>query len=76
MVADQTSKKPWRAEVRELFARAAQLSVDNQVELEGFVRAAYAAYVDARPGLREWLEEQELRAELDEARLNGRMAEA
>ena len=76
MVADQTSKKPWRVEMRELVARAAELSVENAVELEAFVRAAYSAYLDARPGLREWIEEQELRTELDEARLNGRMAEA
>lgn len=75
-MADQTNSKPWRAEVNELFARLAELCVENEVELDSFMGAAYSAYVDARPGLRDWLEEQQLRAQLDQVRQNGRMAEA
>jgi hypothetical protein len=74
-VANEPTKS-WHSEVSELLARAAQLCVDNDVEMDPFVRGAYAAYLEARPGMREYLEEQQLKAALEEMRTAGRIASA
>lgn len=66
----------WQDEVKKLLARAASLCADNGVALGPFVQAASSAYVEARPGMREWLEEMQLRAQLEHARQLGRVAEA
>ena len=68
--------KSWQSEVSELLARAAQLCVEHDVEMDPFVRGAYSAYLEARPGMREYLEEQQLKATLDAMRTQGRIAEA
>jgi hypothetical protein len=68
--------KSWQSEVSELLARAAQLCVENDVEMDPFVRGAYSAYVEARPGMREYLEELQLKATLEQMRTQGRIAEA
>jgi hypothetical protein len=44
--------------------------------MDPFVRGASAAYLDARPGLREFLEEQELTARLEALRQAGRIGSA
>jgi hypothetical protein len=75
-VANEPTTKHWQTEVSELLVRAAQLCVDHQVDLEAFVRGAYSSYLDARPGMREWLEEQQLRAQLAELRESGRLPSA
>jgi hypothetical protein len=66
----------WQNEVSELLARAAQLCVDHDVEMDPFVRGAASAYVEARPGMREHLEELQLKATLQALRANGRIASA
>ena len=68
--------KGWQSEVSELLARAAELCVEHDVDMDPFVRGAYSAYLAARPGLREHLEEQQLKATLDEMRKSGRIASA
>jgi len=76
-VPDQPDNtKAWQHEVSELLARAARLCVDHDVDMDPFVRGAYSAYLEARPGMREWLEEQQLKAALDEMRRGGRIANA
>jgi hypothetical protein len=75
-VADKPTNQSWKSEVSELLARAARLCVEHDVEMEPFMRSATAAYFDARPGLREWLEEQQLAATLDEMRKAGRLGSA
>ena len=76
-MADQPdNNKSWQHEVSELLARAAQLCVEHEVDVDPFVRGAYSAYLEARPGMREWLEELKLRATLDELRRGGRIANA
>jgi hypothetical protein len=74
-VANQATKK-WQTEVKELLARAAELCAEHDVQMDPFLRRATAAYLDARPGMREYLEEKELEAQLEELRQAGRMAEA
>jgi hypothetical protein len=66
----------WQSEVSDLLTRAARLCVEHDVDMEPFMRGATAAYFDARPGLREWLEEQQLTATLEELRKAGRLGSA
>lgn len=75
-MANQTENKPWQVEVSELLARAAELCVEHEVDVDPFVRGAYSAYLEARPGLREELAEQHLRTQLEEMRKLGRIASA
>jgi hypothetical protein len=72
----QNPNSPWQDEVAELLRQAAALCVDNGVDVDTFVRGAWSTYVESRPGMREYLEELQLRAQLDELRKAGRMAEA
>jgi hypothetical protein len=69
-------RTPWQAEVAKLLTQAAALCAEHDVDVDGFVRGAWSAYVEARPGLREELEEIQLRDQLDEIRKAGRMGEA
>jgi hypothetical protein len=46
------------------------------VDPDEFVRNAWAAYLDAHPGMREHLEELQLRAQLEELRKSGSMGQA
>ena len=66
----------WQNEVSELLARAAQLCVEHDVDMDPFVRGACSAYLEARPGMREYLEEMQLREALEEMRRGGRIASA
>lgn len=70
------STKSWQREVSELLSRAAELSVQHGVDVEPFVGSAYTAYVDARPGMRELLEELQLRETLEQMRDAGQIASA
>lgn len=68
--------KPWHAAVGDLLAQAAALCVENGLDVETFMKGAWSAYVESRPGMREYLEELQLREQLDELRRLGRMGEA
>jgi len=70
------NESPWPAEVGELLAQAALLCVEHGLDVDSFMRSAWSAYVEARPGLRDYIEEMQLRAQLDEIRKLGRMGEA
>lgn len=62
--------------MQELLAKAAALCVEQGQDLDAFMSVAWRAYVEARPGYREYLEDQQLRKELDLIRQAGRMGEA
>ena len=68
--------KPWHAEVGDLLAQAAVLCAEHGVDVDAFMKGAWSAYIEARPGLREHLEEMQLREHLDELRKSGRLGEA
>lgn len=68
--------KSWQHEVSELLARAAQLCAEHGVDVDSFVRGACSSYLQANPGMREYLEELHLKAALEEMRRVGRMASA
>ena len=66
----------WSAKVGELLAQAAALCVEHDIELEAWMRGAWSAYVEARPGYREFLEETQLKQQLQELRDAGRIGRA
>jgi hypothetical protein len=67
---------PWHQEVRRLFTRAADLCVQHGLDVDDYLTGAWAAYVEARPGLRDQLEELRLRDQLEELRKLGRVGRA
>ena len=69
-------QKPWHAEVGDLLAQAALLCVEHGLDVDTFMKGAWSAYIEARPGLRDYLEEMQLRNQLEEIRKAGRMGEA
>ena len=75
-MANQPENKSWQNEVSELLARAAQLCAENGVEMDPFMRGAASAYFEARPGMREYIEELQLKATLQSMRESGRIASA
>jgi hypothetical protein len=64
------------SEISAILKRAAELAASNSVALETFVQAAWAAYMDAHPGLRQELEDRELLARLDKLRARGQLGTA
>lgn len=62
------------AAMRALLDGAASASVEAGVDLDDFMRAAWQAYTAARPGLRDALERDAMRARLDELRARGQLA--
>ena len=70
------STKIWQAEIERSLARAAELCVEHDLDVDTFMRGAWEAYVHARPGLRAYLEDLQLRAQLEEIRKSGRIGEA
>ena len=68
--------KPWHAEVGDLLAQAAILCVQHGLDVDTFMKGAWSAYVEARPGLRDYLEEMQLRNQLDELRKLDRIGKA
>ena len=68
--------KQWHSEVGDLLAQAAILCVANGLDVDTFMKGAWSAYVEARPGLKDYIEEMQLRNQLDEIRKLGRMGEA
>jgi hypothetical protein len=68
--------KPWTTQLEELLAQAAALGASHGVDADAFMKLAWSAFIDARPGLREQLEEMQLKNQLDELRKAGRIGEA
>lgn len=66
----------WQSEVGDLLTQAASLCVEHGLDVDTFLTGAWSAYVEARPGLREYLEDLQLRSQLDELRKQGRLGAA
>lgn len=65
----------WR-EVVQLLRRAAKLAAERATQTEPFMDAAWEACLEARPGLRQELEDKQLRAQLKKLRKRGLVAKA
>jgi hypothetical protein len=63
-------------ELSELLHRASALAASLNIDLDGWMKSAWSAYVDAQPGLREHLEEMQLLAQLTQLRQSGRIGQA
>ena len=61
---------------RDQLAAAARASIDAEITVEAFMHAAYAAYMEARPGLQEYLEDRAMRGQLAKLRESGKLASA
>lgn len=72
-VFDRTSKL-CQAEISQLLAKAAIKCVELDIDVDTFMRGAWSAYVEARPGMRERLEELRLARHLAYMRHKGRLA--
>lgn len=59
-----------------LLAKAAELAARDELDANAFMEAAWDAYLDARPGLREELATKELKKELKKLRKQGLVASA
>jgi hypothetical protein len=61
------------AALREILATAATKAAEEGVDLDDFMRVAWQSYMDAKPGLREQLEDLRLTHELAELREQGKV---
>lgn len=59
-----------------LLSRAATLAAERGMSSDTFMAAAWQAYLDAHPGMREQLEDKALRSELKKLRKRGLVASA
>src|SRR3954468_13352232 len=53
----------WK-DLLQLLRKAAELAAERNIDSELFMQAAWAACLEARPGLREQIEDKELRSQL------------
>jgi hypothetical protein len=74
--ADDYSEHPWQLAVNVLLNQAATLCVQHGVDVDAFMNGAWSCYVEAQPGMRQRLEEDHLRSQLEELRKLGRLAAA
>lgn len=63
-------------EVKQALDAAAKLAAEHGLTLETFMPAAWAAFMDHNPGLRERLERERVIAQIDALRERGLVAEA
>ena len=63
-------------ETNQLLAAAASAAAHAGVDLDAFMSAAWAAFMEARPGLREQLEHLHLLAQLESLRQAGKLGQA
>lgn len=73
--AASDNRSPSR-ELTALLKSAAALAAALGVDLDPWMREAWSAYVDARPGLREHIEDMQLIAQITALRQSGRIGQA
>jgi len=74
--ADAPDRASWPQEVGRLLEEAARLAAKHGLPSEAFMAAAWEQCLDSRPGLREELEDKELRSQLKKLRKRGLLATA
>ena len=73
---DATDEVHWTTTVTDLLREAAQIAGDNDSELDAFMRAAYGAYLEEHPDVRDQLAEAQLLADVAAMRRAGRVGRA
>ena len=71
-----TASTDSNTEVRDLMLRAATRAAEQGLDLDGYMRVAWLAYMEASPGLRQQLEEMQLAAQFEALRRSGRLGQA
>jgi hypothetical protein len=61
---------------RQFLAHAAAAAARDGIELETFMDAAWSAFVDARPGLRDILDQLQVVAHLERMRQEGKLGQS
>jgi len=74
--ADAPDRASWPKEVERLLGEAARLAADHGLPTEAFMAAAWQHCLDSHPGLREELEDKELKSQLKKLRKRGLVATA
>jgi hypothetical protein len=74
-MTEELEETSW-SDIVDLLRQAAELAAASGAETDRFMQAAWLACLDARPGLREELEDKELRAQLKKLRKRGLIADA
>jgi len=74
--ADAACGPPWDAAANLLLHEAARLCTAHGVDAEAFMSGAWSAYLSSRPGMREHIEEQQLRDQIEDLRKRGRLPTA
>jgi hypothetical protein len=64
------------ADANTAMSRAAESAARLDIDLDGFMQAAFAAYIQANPAARERIEATHLLAQLDDMRRRGVLATA
>ena len=79
VIAAESAPEPataWQSDVGELLTRAAVICAQHDLDIDAFMRGAWHAYVESRPGFKQYLEDLQLRTQLDEIRKAGQMGKA
>ncbi len=74
--APDVAPPPWHVEVGDLLARAAVACIEHGMDVDAFMHGAWSAYVESRPGFKEYLEELQLRHQIEELRKAGQLGTA
>ncbi len=71
--ADVQPEATWQVKASLLLRRVAEMCVEHDVDVETFMKSAWATYVDARPGMREEIEAAQLTEQLQAMRAAGKI---
>jgi len=74
--ADAPGRASWSDEVKRLLDEAAKLAAKHGLPTEAFMAAAWQHCLESHPGLREELEDKELRSQLKKLRKQGLLGTA
>ena len=66
----------WLAEVEAMLERAAALCAEHGLNGDAFMHAAWSAFLDSRPGLREQIADAQLEEQIAAMRERGHVGEA
>ncbi len=76
IISALSTSESWSDEVERLLDEAAQLAAKHGLATEAFMAAAWQRCLDSHPGLREELEDKELRSQLKKLRKQGLLGTA
>ena len=76
LAASSPVQDPAFTEIESLLLQAADLAVQHGLDVETFLAGSWDAFLSSKPGLREALEDRELKAQLKRLRKRGLVGSA